>query len=177
LGNRGSSNLVGALGDESDHRFHPDSDIFRVDRTIPLAQANFVQSEVIEPLQAGQFKRVARAIQGTAIDNENAFRFFALAHDAFYTSADTGQTRHLCQTGASQLACNPVGEFPHIRATGAGIDYRGGFIHGSRIWSFGIHYGPTIIRIVWRSFDLSQRITLSRAAHETIKTLTCIKDL
>jgi len=41
----------------------------------------------------------------------------------------------------------------------------------------GIHYGPTIIRIVWRSFDLSQRITLSRAAHETIKTLTCIKDL
>lgn len=52
------------LNNESSRRFHSGGDVFVSDGTKALPQADFVQSEVIEFLQAGQFERFPRAIQG-----------------------------------------------------------------------------------------------------------------
>jgi len=109
-----------------------------------FAEAEAVELQVLEFLKAGQFEGVPGAIEGAAVNDQDRFRVFGLAQQAFDAATDTSQAGHLCGSGAGQFAGGAVSQFAGVGTTGAGVDEGSSgwlLIRGERRWrlEFGLH--------------------------------------
>ena len=114
-------------------RVHTDGNMLLRHRTGIFSETEPVQFEMREIFKAGEFERVPRAVQRTAVNRQDALRVFGSGHEAFHATADAGEAGHFCRAPAREPARNAVGEFARVRAAGAGIDHRGWFFWRWRI--------------------------------------------
>ena len=85
-------------------------------RTVALAQSQCVEREMLEAWHAGEFKCLARAVDGAAVDDEDALRLFRHRDEMLYPPADACETGHLTHAFVRKLARNAIREFARIRA-------------------------------------------------------------
>lgn len=94
------------------------------DRARAFAIADFVKFEMIEGFETGEFQRVPRAVQRTAINREDAFRRDRPVDQRLDAPADARETGHFRRAVARELARNAVGQFARVRAARAGVHHR-----------------------------------------------------
>ena len=89
--------------------------------------AELVKFDMLKLIESRFFQRVPRAVQRTAVHDDDALRFLRFDHQRLDATAYARETGHFAHALFAQPARNEIGEFPGVGAAGAGIDDRFGF--------------------------------------------------
>jgi hypothetical protein len=93
--------------------FHAERDVSLIHRAMALAQTQLQQREMRKVFHARQFKRLARAMDGAAVNDKDAIRLFRNRNEMLHSPADASQARHYTHPRWRASVPSKHHSFPH----------------------------------------------------------------